>query len=1160
MKIKKFNHTAMKNNYTMKGVGMLAALLLMFAFNSPGKAQTYITNEHFDLEPNGWSGDIGPGGGQFAWHNGNNANGAPPEIRFRRLSNPGATRRFYKSFNTFGYTSVDIDFRHMVDHRSGGGYTLSIQYSTDGGTTWTPIWSISPTADVAATMVNISGFTGGIGDPYWTLAFTVSGAYNNINNWYFDELHIIGYGLTPSNIPYSNDFSSCTWPTNWAQQTINCTERWSSSNTNYAGGTACEMWAQREVQSPAISRLVTPPLNTAGLSQITVFFRHFFDDRNTGLVAKVQSSPNGINWTDESWSINSGGGNVGPAPVSFNITNNLGGITYLAFTLEGNLGRFDNWYIDDLFISTLYMWTGALSTDWFTPGNWNPPYVPMLGIEAIIPSGCPNYPVIVGGAAAASSIIIYNGASVTLNSGSLNFTTNITTGLGTSGALTLNGGILTGANITIYNGAVFTVNGGTHNLTGNVYIGNGLSGTFNMTGGSLSITGNLYTSTGSITSMTAGTLSFANWQRSVTQLFGRGNITLSGGIINASNSIYWSATDVTGIINGPVTINVGGNFRNQSTNWTMTDGTIVMNGQAGAGPHYFMAADYALTGAAAKAYNIFFTGAGKEFKFNPPTGTSGVVVEHDLGVFAGYVNTYGNTGYKSSQVTVGNQIGILSDGSMTADVTGTTTVGDQVVVYSTASGTGSWIHAGGLSVGTKSIIRRYLTPNAWHLVTSPVSSAQTAVFLGVYLKEFMEATNSYGPYITPSTLPMDVGKGYSAWSNTAKTVAYQGGTINTGNTVLMVTATDANGDYAIGDGEGWNLVGNPFASSITWNGSWPATNISPTAYFWSQSVGNYATWNWLTGTGTNGKTDGAVPADQGFFVKATGFSPSLVAPQSQRYHSTQAFYKTIVTGDPMGILASDGPDYQPTAISSEANSTELITEQLPFEDAHKSGIILDYMLRLQVTGPVYGDEAVVAFHELATAGYDSDFDAFKLTGTQGAPSLYMPTADGDLLMNVRPEAKSGLTIPVSFMAGTNGSFTISAQESGFGYMTMPVYLEDLKEGNIVNLSLSPTYKFTALTSDDPARFLLHFGYNEVTDNIQDGTAAMVYAYGSNLYILKTNDCRSQVMIYSATGQLIAETAVSGAGLSVISMKDKSGYYIVKVVDSQSLNTTKVYIE
>jgi|GEM_PF-4046687 len=1150
----------MKNNYAIKGMGMLAALLLMFAFNSPGNAQTYLTEEHFDVEPNGWSGDIGPGGGMFSWHNGNNANGNPPEIRFRRDNNPGADRRFYKSFNTVGYTSIDISFGHQVDHRSGSGYTLSLQYSTDGGTTWTPIWSISPTADVPAATVNITGHTGGIGDPYWTLAFIVSGTYSNLNNWYFDDLIIPGQGITPYPIPYSNDFSSCAWPTDWQQLSINCTDRWSSSNTNYAGGTACEMWAQREAQNPAISRLVTPPLNTTGLSQITLFFRHFFDDRNTGVVAKVQSSANGINWTDESWSINSGGGNIGPAAVSFNITNNLGGTTYLAFTLEGNLGRFDNWYIDDVFISTLYQWTGALSTDWFNPGNWSPPFVPMLGIEAIIPSGCPNYPVIIVGAAEANSIFIYNGASVTLNSGNLNFATNIITGLGTSGALTLNGGILTGANIAVYNGAVFTVNGGTHNLSGNVYIGNGSSGTLSISNGHLDMSGDLYTDIGSSTTLTGGTLSFNNWQRSPSQLFAKGNITLSNGIINAANSIFWSAYDVTGLMNGPVSINVGGTFRNQADNWTMSDGTIVMNGQAGAGPHYFLASAYTLTGAKAKAYNLFFSGTGKEFKFNPPTDDAGIEVGHDLGVFSGYVNTYGNTGYKSDQITVGNQIGILSDGSMTADVTGSTTVGDQLVVYSTASGTGSWIHAGGLSVGTKSIIRRYLTPNAWHLVTSPVSTAQTAVFLGVYLKEFFEATNTYGPYITPSTLPMGVGKGYSAWSNTAKTVAYQGGTVNTGNTVVMVTATDANSDYAIGDGEGWNLVGNPFASSITWNGSWPATNISPTAYFWSQSAGNYATWNWLTGTGTNGKTDGAVPADQGFFVKATGFSPSLIAPQSQRYHGTQPFYKTIVTGDPMGILASDGPDYQPVAGNSEAGPQDLITEQLPFGDTYKSGVNLDYVLRLQVAGPAYGDEAVVAFHELATTGYDSDLDAFKLTGTQDAPSLYMPTADGDLLMNVRPEVKIGLTIPVSFEAGTNGAFTINALESSLGYMTMPVYLEDLMLGNIVNLSLSPTYKFSALTSDDPARFLLHFGYNEVTENIQDGSGEMVYAYGSNLYVRKPDDNRSQVMIYSVTGQLVAETTLSAAGLNVISMKDKSGYYLVRVLDSQNVNTTKVYIK
>lgn len=41
-----------------------------------------------------------------------------------------------------------------------------------------------------------------------------------------------------------------------------------------------------------------------------------------------------------------------------------------------------------------YTWTGAVSTDWFDPENWSPKQVPTTDLDAKVPAGCPNYPII----------------------------------------------------------------------------------------------------------------------------------------------------------------------------------------------------------------------------------------------------------------------------------------------------------------------------------------------------------------------------------------------------------------------------------------------------------------------------------------------------------------------------------------------------------------------------------------------------------------------------------------------------------------------------------------------------------------------------------------------------------------------------------------------
>lgn len=63
-------------------------------------------------------------------------------------------------------------------------------------------------------------------------------------------------------------------------------------------------------------------------------------------------------------------------------------------------------------------WTGATDTDWHTAGNWSSGTVPILTEKVIIPGSLTNYPIITA-AAASQSLIVQDGASVTMNSGTL---------------------------------------------------------------------------------------------------------------------------------------------------------------------------------------------------------------------------------------------------------------------------------------------------------------------------------------------------------------------------------------------------------------------------------------------------------------------------------------------------------------------------------------------------------------------------------------------------------------------------------------------------------------------------------------------------------------------------------------------------------------------
>ena len=77
-------------------------------------------------------------------------------------------------------------------------------------------------------------------------------------------------------------------------------------------------------------------------------------------------------------------------------------------------------------------------------------------------------------------------------------------------------------------------------------------------------------------------------------------------------------------------------------------------------------------------------------------------------------------------------------------------------------------------------------------------------------------------------------------------------------------------------------------------------------------------------------------------------------------------------------------------------------------------------------------------------------------------------------MNALQGNEENLVVPVGLKAGTNGSFKMTADGiNSFAPGTI-MTIEDLKTGTTHNLVSNPTYLFTACSTDDPERFLLHF--------------------------------------------------------------------------------------
>jgi len=188
-------------------------------------------------------------------------------------------------------------------------------------------------------------------------------------------------------------------------------------------------------------------------------------------------------------------------------------------------------------------WTGTVSSDWHTGGNWDSGSVPTTATDVTIPAGTPNAPVL-SAAAAVMDLRVQAGATVDLGG----FALTVANVLDVSGGVTGGAGsvIVTAGPNTVMQGAVgvdLTVAGNSV-LAGPFSVGGSLlvQATLNLNGTSLTVAGDL------MTQGAAGLIRMANGGEALAVA---GNATFDGGDQLGSMT--------TG------TLTVGGNFTQLNT-------------------------------------------------------------------------------------------------------------------------------------------------------------------------------------------------------------------------------------------------------------------------------------------------------------------------------------------------------------------------------------------------------------------------------------------------------------------------------------------------------------------------------------------------------------------------------------------------------------------
>jgi len=309
------------------------------------------------------------------------------------------------------------------------------------------------------------------------------------------------------------------------------------------------------------------------------------------------------------------------------------------------------------------------------------------------------------------------------------------------------------------------------------------------------------------------------------------------------------------------------------------------------------------------------------------------------------------------------------------------------------------------------------------------------------------------------------------------------GPVNTGNvTPVSLPVTYTSSGNILNDG--WNLVGNPFPSTIDWNAvsGWTKTNIDASIYVSDNGNASlqYATWNGVTGTNGGSRY---IAIGQGFWTKANGSGvPVLQANENIKTAGTQ---------------------------------TTFFREGSP-----------ENLLRVTMSKELMRDEAVIHFREDATPGFDTHADALKLPNA----SFNISSVQDGRKLSINSTYPMGCATEISLniensVAG-NYQLTFSEYESFSDHLA--IRLEDHFTMSHVDARNSSGYNFSITSIPESyasGRFKLIFTIPAAQISLRGESLVSNFASGNQWYFNHT-------VIPGATQQFI--------------IPDQPGTYSVKV--------------
>jgi len=453
-----------------------------------------------------------------------------------------------------------------------------------------------------------------------------------------------------------------------------------------------------------------------------------------------------------------------------------------------------------------------------------------------------------------------------------------------------------------------------------------------------------------------------------------------------------------------------------------------------------------------------------------------------------------------------------------------------LILNSTASGTASLIHS---TSNVPATARRYIggTSTAWHFLSSPIQSQSlsgdwkpTGTYsdgTGYDLYVWDEPTNCWVYNLNTTVAPtwnsvhpstdFISGKGYLYALQAINTTKQFTGILNNGNISVNVSNSSTKSF------KGFNFVGNPYPSSIDWknNAGFSRNMLENTGggyniWIWSYTANNYGVFNSAdpTDSGTNNSTRYISP-NMGFFVKAVSEGTFVFSNLARATNEAGSWLR----------------------VKANQNTKPSLS------------------IKVTSTDSLGSDEVKINFgSEFIQSGASKMYSPEK-----SAPSLFIKNENEDFSTYYLTTTNETTAIELNFKAGINGKYTLNANELKNDFEV--VLLEDKLTKKIIDLKLTENYTFTSKTTDNTARFTIHFNKTAITDFALNFANIYVTAKGINID-LKGIEGSFAASILDVNGVVLDEFTALGGEQKTVPIKIK-GVVFLKLYNNEKTKTFKL---